>query len=358
VTSYRLTGWTTNGNTSLNFGVKNHGATQVLDNVPASNWTQATVNFTTGAGSTGATIFVYRSADQPAAAYADGFFLSQPFSAPWSAADVGAVDLTGTDAFLSVPDSPSLDSTAACTLSCWFKADTFRPFSALVAKRVSDTSQNAYGLSWAFAENSGRLRVDINTINNRFLSNTVFSSGTWYHVAVVFDGTLPSTERAKFYVNGALDITATSGSGRVYQNLAVLVDAPPNDPATDAGWQELVWPGLDDETITGPAADPYQDGNNNQLEWALHLDPTRSDSFQPAIDTEEPDFFYTYTRRKTAPGAAVFQVEWSDTLGGDWSTLGVGVAERVAETATSETVSVSIPIHPTSRYFRVAVTRP
>lgn len=135
----------------------------------------------------------------------------------------GAAALDGNDAFLSVPDSPSLDNTPAFTLSCWFKADTFRPFSALVAKRVSDHSQNAYGLSWACAENSGRLRVDLNTINNRFLSNTVFSSGTWYHVAVVFDGTLPSAERAKLYVNGVLDITATETSTSVINSNAPLL---------------------------------------------------------------------------------------------------------------------------------------
>ena len=60
-TAYRLSGWTTNGNAGLNFGVKNHGGAQVVANFPASTWTRATVDFTTGSASTSATVFAFRS---------------------------------------------------------------------------------------------------------------------------------------------------------------------------------------------------------------------------------------------------------------------------------------------------------
>ena len=397
----------------------------------------------------------------------------------------GAAALDGTNAFVSVPDSASLDNTTAFTLSCWFKADSFPRYSALLAKRANDTSQNAYSLSWGADTNSARLRIDINSNNDRFLSNTVFSSGTWHHVALVFDGTLPSTERAKLYVNGALDITATetsasvinstaplllgrfsatdtdffdgmmdsvrfhrraltaveisglanesavsapvvsagpapaamistaaslagsvdvgsgpaatalwtktsgpgtavfgnaaspattvtfnqaglyqlrltatSTSGQVYQNLEVLVAAPASDPGTYAGWKDLTWPGVNDDSTTGPSADPDKDGNNNQLEWALHLDPSKPDTFKPLLDTTAPGHFFTYTRRKTTPGEAVFQVEWSDTLGDGWSSSGIGSSVLVSETTTSETVSVAIPVNVTRRFFRVRVSSP
>jgi beta-glucanase (GH16 family) len=396
----------------------------------------------------------------------------------------GSVALDGSDGWLAVADSPSLDSTAAFTLSLWFKADSFHRFSALAAKRVTDTNQNAYGLSWSNGENNGRLRIDINSNNDRFLSNTVFSSSTWYHVALVFDGTRPAAERAKLYVNGILDITATetstsvinstaplligrfsatdpdffdgsidsvrfhrralaaveiaalasesavsapvvfagpapdamistaaplagrvdvgtgpaatpqwtkiggpgtavfadaasptttvtfnqagtyqlrltatSSAGQVHQNIEVLVAAPTN-PSTYAGWKELTWPGVNDSTITDPAADPDRDGNSNLLEWALHLDPKTPDVFQPILDLTAPGHFFTYTRRKTAPGAASFQVEWSDTLRNDWSTAAVGIPTLVAETATRETWSVPIPLGPTRRFFQVRITTP
>ena len=144
----------------------------------------------------------------------------------WEPADgrlAGAVSLNGTDAHLSVPDHASLDGSAAFTLSFWFKADNFNANSALVAKRVSDTSQNAYAITCASGDNAGLLRFDINTNNNRFFSTTRFGSGTWYHLALVFDGSVASTERAKLYVNGLLDVTATETSSTLINSTAPLL---------------------------------------------------------------------------------------------------------------------------------------
>lgn len=94
-TAYRLSAWTVNGGAGLTFGVKNHGASQVTSTVPASTWTRATVNFTTGASATSATIFAFRGSGTQVA-YADAFFLSQPLAAPWSSEEVYANPLTGT----------------------------------------------------------------------------------------------------------------------------------------------------------------------------------------------------------------------------------------------------------------------
>src|SRR6185295_4675865 len=41
------------------------------------------------------------------------------------------------------------------------------------------------------------------------------NTGQWYHVAVTFDGSLASTERAKLWINGTLDITATETSATI-----------------------------------------------------------------------------------------------------------------------------------------------
>ena len=394
----------------------------------------------------------------------------------------GAASLNGTDAHLSVPDHASLDGAAAFTLSCWFRADNFISASGLIAKRVSDTSQNAYAITCAGTTNAGRLRFDINSNNDRFVSNTTFTSGVWHHLALVFDGSLPAAERARLYVNGVLDITAaetsttvinstaplligrasetdtnyfdgsvdevrlhrralsageiaalanetataapivsagtapaavvntaaslagsvnvgsgptataqwtkisgpgsaafgnaaspatsvtitrggsyvlrltaTSTAGQVYQNLPVTV---PYESGIFADWQAVNWPGITDAAIIGSAADPDRDGHTNVLEWALHLDPKTPDVFQPQLDTTAPGFFYTYTRRKTLAGEATFQVEWSDTLGNDWSTAGVGAPALISQTTTSETIAVPIPINSTRRFFRVKITMP
>ncbi len=107
--------------------------------------------------------------------------------------------------------------------------------------------------------------------------------------------------------------------------------------------------------LGNPGDDTDGDGVSNLLEWALHLDPVKSDTFTPILDTTAPGFFYTYTRRKNTN--AVFQVEWADTLGGTWSTAGVGSATVMSQTTTSETLTVPMPVNTTGRFYRLKVTR-
>lgn len=93
-TAYRLSGWTTNGGQGLRMGVKNYGGADTSTNVPANTWTRGTVDFTTGAGSTAATVYAWR-ASSTATSYADSFFLYQPFVSPWASQDVQATGLAG-----------------------------------------------------------------------------------------------------------------------------------------------------------------------------------------------------------------------------------------------------------------------
>ena len=105
--------------------------------------------------------------------------------------------------------------------------------------------------------------------------------------------------------------------------------------------------------------DPDHDDLNNLLEWALHLDATIPDTFRPTLANDDEELQYTYTRRKTAPGAAVFQVEWSDTLGNDWSSVGVIENPPVSLTATQESVTVRISEgYATKRFFHLKISIP
>ena len=124
----------------------------------------------------------------------------------------GAASFNGTDSYLAVPDHASLDNTAAFTLSYWFRAESLGNNTGLVAKRVGLNDNNSYGF---FLGLDGKLSVDVNSSNNRFTSNTTFNSGTWYHVALVFDGSLAEAQRSKLYVNGVLDTTAAETSTSV-----------------------------------------------------------------------------------------------------------------------------------------------
>jgi hypothetical protein len=139
---------------------------------------------------------------------------------------------------------------------------------------------------------------------------------------------------------------------------SLLVNVAPN-PATFSGWQALTWPGVSDPNIIGPSMDPDKDGLSNLLEWSLHLDATIPSTFRPVLTKTATELQYTYTRRKAAPGEAVFQLEWSDTLGSDWSRTGVIEDAPVSLTATTESVTVKISTGSSGkRFLRLKVSTP
>jgi beta-glucanase (GH16 family) len=123
----------------------------------------------------------------------------------------GAAQFNGTDSYVNVPDVAALDNTSAFTLSYWFKVNTING-AGHVAKRNNFNDNNAYSV---FLQTDARLNVDIDSNNDRFTSNTAFATGIWYHVAVVFDGTLAAASRARLYVNGVLDVVSSETSSTV-----------------------------------------------------------------------------------------------------------------------------------------------
>lgn len=132
----------------------------------------------------------------------------------------GAAAFNGTNGYIQVPDAPSLDVTTALTLSFRFRLDSLVTNAGLVSKRVTFSSENAFS---TFIDAAGRLNVDVDTNNNRFTSNTVFATGIWHQVTLVFDGSLPSSQRVRLYVNGLLDKTAAEASASIPNSSGSLV---------------------------------------------------------------------------------------------------------------------------------------
>lgn len=123
----------------------------------------------------------------------------------------GALKFDGTNGLVTVPDAPNLDGTAAFTLAWWFRADAYPGDSAgLVCKRINISTDNAYTTYLKAADQ--HIYVDIDSSNDRFASSALIQTGVWYHVALVFDGSLPANERAQLWINGILDTTATETS--------------------------------------------------------------------------------------------------------------------------------------------------
>jgi hypothetical protein len=152
-----------------------------------------------------------------------------------------------------------------------------------------------------------------------------------------------------------LRLTATNAAGRTSSDLTV--DVSPN-PGVYDDWSLLAWPGISDPETIGKGKDPDQDGIVNVAEWALHLDPKHPGAFKPALSRGGAVMEYIYTRRRTAPGGALFLVEWSDNLGDTWSGAGVIADPPSPIDDATESVRVTIPAPDRRRFVRLKIASP
>ncbi len=165
-------------------------------------------------------------------------------------------------------------------------------------------------------------------------------------------GTVVFNQPGSYTVN----VDAVNANGQVAGSVHIEVE--PN-LAFFAQWQEYTWPGETNAEIIASGKDPDGDGITNLLEWALHLDSTKPDTAQIALEIQGGLIEYRYTRRKTIPGEADFQVEWSDHLNENWSRAGVGEEIITWLTDTSESVLVTVPVGTGgSRFVRLGVSKP
>jgi hypothetical protein len=126
----------------------------------------------------------------------------------------GALDFDGLSGQAIVSDADALDNTSAFTLAYWFRADSYPADSAgLVCKRDAISSQNAYTTYLKAADK--HIYVDIDGADNRFASAALINTGVWYHVALVYDGSLAAAQRVNLWINGVLDVTATETSASI-----------------------------------------------------------------------------------------------------------------------------------------------
>jgi hypothetical protein len=109
---------------------------------------------------------------------------------------------------VTIDDVPALRPTTQLTFSAWILPtglDRQTP-RGIVAKRIDFEFKSAYAF---FVYTDNRLFADVNTEDNRFGTGPELVNGRWYHVALVYDGGLPTASRVKVYVDGA---DAGSGS--------------------------------------------------------------------------------------------------------------------------------------------------
>jgi hypothetical protein len=115
-------------------------------------------------------------------------------------------------------------------------------------------------------------------------------------------------------------------------------------------------------TNTGQFADGSDfDGDSltNLLEYAFATDPKASTSYPHSFALNVGTLDFLYPKNKTATDLT-YTVEWSDTLGNDWSTAGVGAPIVLGDNGTIQQIKVSVPYTAgvPRRFLRLKVTRP
>ena len=152
----------------------------------------------------------------------DGTLTNMDPATDWVAGHIGgALQFDGVDDEVIIPDSDLLDDTPTITIALWaypmlLDGDPRGP----ISKRVHYHTEHAWAV---FFYGGDHLNVDIETNNNRFATSRVFNVDQWYHLAVVFDGSLSPNQRVSVYVNGALERTAYEASSAIGNKNAPVV---------------------------------------------------------------------------------------------------------------------------------------
>jgi len=116
----------------------------------------------------------------------------------------GSTYFDGDNDYIDLGDDTSLDITSAITISCWIKPMEVGATSFLVG-RDDGTNRNYY----LTVNTDNNINWNCNGVSDtQVRSTTAFTSGTWYHIAGVYDGA-----NMIIYVNGvAEDTDASTGS--------------------------------------------------------------------------------------------------------------------------------------------------
>jgi hypothetical protein len=131
-------------------------------------------------------------------------------TANWSSdcGGLGVFDFNGSSNFISTTNASHLQPTSAITIAAWVKGDSWGAGSDVdTILRKGEASPTNYSL----AISDGRVEMTLDGSDGTGIrGNTVLSTGQWYHLAAVWNG---STVR--LFVNGVLDNTPPSRTGSI-----------------------------------------------------------------------------------------------------------------------------------------------
>src|SRR5574337_6657 len=172
------------------------------DNVQGK-WKLASTTWTDDSGN-GNTLTASASAPTAVAGHAGGANLGTNFS--------------GSTQYLYITDASQvgLDITGAITISVWVKPSNTGSTKTYIGKHAA-SPDFGYAVYQNTSNKFGFLVSGNGTSSTSVISNTTLATGTWYHIAAVYDGV-----DLRIYVNGLLDCTPVAYTAGIYNNAAGL----------------------------------------------------------------------------------------------------------------------------------------
>lgn len=176
---------------------------------------------------------------------------------------------------------------------------------------------------------------------------------------VWFSNATSPTSTIKFSAPGTytLKLAATNSLGESSRTLSVTVTGIAMTPIEI--WRQTHF---NNQANTGAGldvADSDGDGVANLVEYATAMNPGANDVVPQSVTKAGSVLDFIYTQDKAATDVTCI-VEWSDTLGNDWSTVGVSAPTIQSDNGTTQQIKVTVPagIGVTKRFVHLKVTRP
>ncbi|MBU0757598.1 MAG: PGF-pre-PGF domain-containing protein [Nanoarchaeota archaeon] len=129
-------------------------------------------------------------------------------NATWSASSGkigGGYTFNGTDDYITVAHSDSLNLTKQLTVEAWVKREGIGTEQVILSKMSSVFGTDMFSLSF-YSNNKVRLTIGAGS-SCEIDSISAITDSNWYHIAATYDG---DTKLAKIYINGTLDKNDTS----------------------------------------------------------------------------------------------------------------------------------------------------
>lgn len=121
-------------------------------------------------------------------------------------------------------------------------------------------------------------------------------------------------------------------------------------------WRHTHFGTISNSSIAADTSDDDGDGIANLLEYATSMAPKAHDHLPISCSKPGPDIEFVYTRNTQATDVTM-TVEWSDTLGDDWSSAGI-TTSIISDTGTVQQVKALIPAGGARRFVHLKITRP